>query len=369
MPNCPNCMVALRTVRQREGIYFNCDQCGGRAMTVPQVRRVAGDKFAVQLVHQINNAVGTSFRTCPCCFQTMRQFKIAQPMMILDACKPCGLIWFEPGEFEEVPEGIIESPDELELRGREILAVHQLEEMAEQQRREEIISGAPPDQGWKWVPAFFGLPVKIEDAGLSRWPWMTWSLSAIIAIISISAAFDIENVVHRFGLIPAEAWRYGGATLLTEFFLHGSLGHLIGNLYFLMLFGNNVEDYLGRWRFAGLILLSTLVGNLAHILANPHSTIPCIGASGGISGVIVFYALKFPRARLGFFVMVRFSIGWIQIPAWTALIMWLLLQTFYAYAQVAGYSNISAMAHLGGSAVGFFAWLFWRRLRSDSADC
>src|SRR5271154_1924000 len=221
MPNCPNCMIALRTVRQREGIFFYCDQCGGRAVTIPQVRRVAGDKFAVQLVHQINNAIGTSFRKCPCCCQTMRQFKIAQPMMILDACKLCGLIWFEPGEFEEVPEGITESPDELELRGREIFAVHQLEEMAEQQRREEMISGAPPDQGWKWVPAFFGLPVKIEDAGLSRWPWMTWSLSAIIAIISISAAFDIENAVNNFGLIPAEAWRYDGATLLTEFFLHG----------------------------------------------------------------------------------------------------------------------------------------------------
>ncbi len=360
-------MVALRTVRQREGIFFNCDKCGGRAMTVPQMRRVAGDKFAVQLLRQINSATKTSSRKCPCCCLMMKQFQITQPMMTLDSCRHCGLIWFEPGEFEEIPEGVVEASDELELRGREILAVHQLEEMAEQQRREEMISGASPDQGWKWIPAFLGLPVKIEDAGLSHWPWMTWSLSAIIAIISISAAFDIENAVNRFGLIPAEAWRYGGATLLTEFFLHGGIMHLIGNLYFLLLFGDNVEDYLGRWRFAGLILLSTLVGSFAHILSDPHSAIPCIGASGGISGVIVFYALEFPRARLGFFVMVRFSIGWIQIPAWTALIMWLLLQTFYAYAQVAGNSSISTMAHLGGSAVGFCAWLFWRRLRLNSA--
>lgn len=259
MPNCPNCKAALRTVRQRGSVYFNCNQCGGRAVTVPQVRRVAGDRFATQLLHQINVASEESLRSCPFCDQTMKQFRVAsKPTIGLNACKPCSLVWFEAGKFEEVPEGVVETSDELELRGREAFAIHQLEEIEEQQRREGLVSGDPPDAGWKWIPAFFGLPVKIEDAGLTSLPWLTWSLSAIITIVSVTAFFDIENAVNRFGLVPAEAWRYGGATFLTSFFLHGGIGHLVGNLYFLLLFGNNVEDYLGRWRFIGLVLLSTL---------------------------------------------------------------------------------------------------------------
>jgi membrane associated rhomboid family serine protease len=292
----------------------------------------------------------------------MEEFQITQPAMTLNACRPCKVVWFDSGEFENVPEGVNETPDDLQLRGREALAVHKLEELAEQQRRDGMVAGDPPDENWKWIPAFFGLPVKIEAAGLSCWPWMTWLLSAIIAAISIWGFFDLENAVYSFGLIPAEAWRYGGATLLTSFFLHGGALHLFGNLYFLLLFGDNVEDYLGRLRFAALVLLSTLAGDFLHILADPHSTVPCIGASGGISGIIAFYALEFPRARMGFFVFARFSIGWIQIPAWAALVMWLLLQCFIAYAQVAGFGHVSALAHLGGATTGFVMWLAWRNL-------
>jgi len=245
MPNCPVCATALRTIRQREGIYFYCDRCSGRAVTVPQVRRVAGDKFATQLLRKINTTIKASPRNFPFCYRPMEQFQITQPAMTLDACRPCKLVWFDSGEFEQVPEGVTETPDELQLRGREALAVHKLEELAEQQRREGMIAGDPQGENWKWIPAFFGLPVKIEAAGLSCWPWMTWLLSAIIATISIWAFFDLKSAVNRFGLIPAEAWRYCGATLLTSFLLHGGIGHLVGNLYFLLLFGDNVEDLPG----------------------------------------------------------------------------------------------------------------------------
>jgi membrane associated rhomboid family serine protease len=292
----------------------------------------------------------------------MKLLQIPQPMVTLDACKPCVTVWFDPGEFEELPEGAVESPDELQLRGREAEATWKFEKLAERQRREEMIAGTPPDEEWKWVPAFLGLPVKIEDAGLSRWPWMTWSLSAIIALISILAFFDLETAVSRFGLIPAEVWRYGGATMLTSFFLHGGVWHLASNLYFFILFGASVEDYLGRWRFAGLILLSALFGDCLHIMADPRSNVPCIGASGGISGVLVFYALEFPRARLAF--LIRF-LYWIQIPAWGAFALWLLMQFFGAYQQIAGFGNVSSLAHLGGVATGFFLWLWWRRIGPD----
>jgi membrane associated rhomboid family serine protease len=298
----------------------------------------------------------------------MRSFQVSQPTITLDTCRPCVTVWFDPGEFEEVPEGVVESTDELQLRGLEADAKWKLERMAEQQRGQEMTSGNPPDEDWKWIPALFGLPVKIDDAGLSRWPWMTWSLSFLIALVSILAFFDLENAVNRFGMIPAQMWRYGGATFLTSFFLHAGVWHLVGNLYFFLLFGNNVEDYLGRWRFAGLIFFSTLAGDCLHILGNLHSTVPCIGASGGISGVLVFYALEFPRARLGILFRLYWRFTWIQIPAWGAFVIWLLLQLFGVFEQFAGLSNVSALAHLGGVATGFGLWLWWRRIGFRSAE-
>jgi hypothetical protein len=78
--------------------------------------------------------------------------------------------------------------------------------------------------------------------------------------------------------------------------------HLAGNLYFLLVFGSNVEDCLGKWRFFALILLATLAGDVLHVLAQPSSIVSCIGASGGISGLIAYYVLKFPHARLDFLV-------------------------------------------------------------------
>jgi membrane associated rhomboid family serine protease len=92
--------------------------------------------------------------------------------------------------------------------------------------------------------------------------------------------------------------------------------------------------------------------------------VPCVGASGGISGVIVFYALQFPRARLGFLMRYFFYFRWIQFPAWVALVLWLLMQTFTVVMQISGFSNVAATAHLGGAAAGFFLWLEWRRRES-----
>ena len=283
--------------------------------------------------------------------------------MELDACKTCGAVWFDPQEFESVPEGAPESANELHARGAEATAMFRLEQLKRQRRREALAneSGEPPDEAWKTIPAIFGFPVETDAEPISRWPLATWSVSAFILLVSVFAFVDLEAAVLKFGMIPAEWWRYGGLTLLTSFFLHGGILHLVGNLYFLLIFGDNVEDYLGRCRYLLLILASTVVGDMVHILADPSSTIPCIGASGGISGVIVFYALKFPHARLGFLFMYYFRIRWLQIPAWGALVLWLMLQSVGVFEQLSGYSNVAATAHLGGAGVGFVVWFIWRK--------
>jgi membrane associated rhomboid family serine protease/Zn-finger nucleic acid-binding protein len=353
-------------MRQREGIFYLCPACDGRAVTVPQIRRVAGDRAATALLRQINRSVQLTERPCPFCTSPMRLLQSDAPILELDACRPCGVVWFDPGEFEQIPEGAIESPDAAHLRGVEAMGNLRLE-----QARREYDAEPEPDSEWKTIPAIFGFPVETHTNPLQRWPWFTWLLSAIIAAISIWAFFHLRAAVEQFGFIPADAFRLGGLTWLSSFFLHGGIWHLVGNLYFLLIFGDNVEDYLGRWRCAALLLAATIAGDLVHVLAQSQSTVPCIGASGGISGVIVFYALQFPRARLsflfrgwGYYGRHRWhgwGGGWWSIPAWVALAVWLLMQSYAVVMQLTGFSNVAATAHLGGAAVGFAFWLWWRR--------
>ena len=97
-----------------------------------------------------------------------------------------------------------------------------------------------------------------------------------------------------------------------------------------------------------------------HIIGNPHSTVPCVGASGGISGVITYYALRFPRARLGYMFWYWWHVRWVHVPAYVALLFWFALQFLLVAEQQLGVGNVAALAHLGGAAVGVGAWLLWR---------
>ena len=127
-----------------------------------------------------------------------------------------------------------------------------------------------------------------------------------------------------------------------------------------------MEDLLRPFRYFVLIALAAFIGDLAHIAADPHSQIPCVGASGGIAGVITFYALKFPHVRLAFLMRWGFVwFRWIRFPAWFALVLWILFQLIGAWEQKAGISSVSAFAHLGGAAVGLVAWLLWRGTKND----
>jgi len=133
-------------------------------------------------------------------------------------------------------------------------------------------------------------------------------------------------------------------------------------MYFLLVFGDNVEDFLRPLRYLTLIALAAFIGDLAHIAVDPQSQIPCIGASGGIAGVITFYLLNFPLVRLEFLMRWGFVwFRWIRLPAWSVFILWIFFQLIGALEQKAGMSSVSSFAHLGGAAVGVVAWLIWRK--------
>ena len=136
-------------------------------------------------------------------------------------------------------------------------------------------------------------------------------------------------------------------TLLTSMFIHGSWMHLIGNMWFLWLFGDNVEDAMGPLRFVFFYLLCGLAAALAQILAVPHSTMPMVGASGAIAGVLGGYIVLFPRARIRCLWILVIFITTIVLPAWLLLGLWFLSQFF-----IPTHSGIAWMAHVGGFVAG-----------------
>jgi membrane associated rhomboid family serine protease len=159
-------------------------------------------------------------------------------------------------------------------------------------------------------------------------------------------------------------------TLLVSMFMHGGILHLAGNMLFLWIFGNNIEDSMGRGRFLLFYLLAGLIAVYAQALIDPQSTVPTIGASGAVAGVLGGYALLHPRARVLTFVILIFFVTLIEVPAMILLGIWFLLQFLPAVGQtaitdLAGGDSVAYVAHVGGFVFGLAAIkLFANRYRA-----
>jgi rhomboid family protein len=157
-------------------------------------------------------------------------------------------------------------------------------------------------------------------------------------------------------------------TVLFAMFMHGSLLHIAGNMLFLWIFGNNIEDSMGRPRFAAFYLLGGLAATAAQVLAGPNSEIPTLGASGAIAAVLGGYALLYPRARVLTLVILIIFITVIELPALIVLGVWALLQVASASAQHGdfGGGGVAYYAHIGGFAFGLLTIrLFANRYQED----
>jgi membrane associated rhomboid family serine protease len=149
-------------------------------------------------------------------------------------------------------------------------------------------------------------------------------------------------------------------TLVSSMFLHGSWFHLIGNMWFLWVFGNNVEDSMGRARFVAFYLLCGVAAAGAQILVDPKSPIPMVGASGAIGGVMGAYVVLYPRVRVVILAILGFFITTFRVPAFLMLGYWFLLQVIGGLPQLGGSSaGVAFWAHIGGFLAGVIAvWIF-----------
>jgi len=155
-------------------------------------------------------------------------------------------------------------------------------------------------------------------------------------------------------------------TILTSMFMHGGLLHIAGNMLFLWIFGNNIEDSMGHGRFILFYLLGGAVALLAQTLAGPNAAVPTIGASGAVAAVLGGYALLYPRARVVTFVIIIFFITLIELPAFLVLGLWFLLQLLNGTADQVGQGGVAYFAHIGGFVFGLLLIkLFANKVHTD----
>jgi rhomboid family protein len=215
-------------------------------------------------------------------------------------------------------------------------------------------------------------------------PYVTWALIAFSLVIFLLLVFLrpelFERVVSEYGLVPARlslADPASWVTLATSIFLHGGWFHVISNLWTLWIFGDNVEDRMGHLRFLAFYLASGVMAGLAHAALASGSTLPTIGASGAIAGVLGAYFVLFPSARVLTLVPLVFLPWLVEVPAFIYLGIWLLSQLASVLVNLGAagdFGGIAWWAHIGGFAFGMLTvlWIMPRlrrpRARSYSLD-
>ena len=201
-------------------------------------------------------------------------------------------------------------------------------------------------------------------------PWVTFALIGLnIAVYVWGLTLGergYEELLLTYGLVPAD---FSWLTLLTSMFLHGGLGHVGSNLLSLWIFGDNVEDRFGHGRFLIFYLLAGAVAALAQVWANPDSTIPLVGASGAISGVMGAYLVMFPHSRILVLLFLFLFIDIIEIPALAYLGVWFLYQILSGMGSANGGGEMIAFwAHVGGFATGLVMVFLFRQPEREQPD-
>ncbi len=200
---------------------------------------------------------------------------------------------------------------------------------------------------------------------------MTWTLilaNTLFFLYGLSLAPDgLRSFQYLHGLIAARymypEWAANSGfpedytPLISSMFLHGSPLHLLFNMWLLWIFGDNIEDRMGRVRFLAFYLLCGLIAGLCHMYANPVSVVPTIGASGAIAGIMGAYFFLFPYARIVIWVL--FLPLFVEIPAIAFLGLWVIIQLYKVTTGLSApsaYSDIAWFGHLGGFLAGLFLY-------------
>jgi membrane associated rhomboid family serine protease len=337
---CPRCMrpPLEKTVYDGRSVDL-CRRCGGLwclpsqwdreklgsiTTIIRHAERMKDDSPAPPSVQFKGTHRHEGHRLCPQCRESLAAWQVGGDDGIeLDRCGCCGGVWLDQGEWEQLQT---------------------LQEMRQLERQ-----NAEPTTWNDWLWQFFlGLPVEF-NVRPRRYPYVTVGLIVACLVMFVVQLLSSTPLEEELGFRPAAAEGWGWLTLLSCLFLHGGAAHLIGNMYFLYVLGDNVEDALGHVGYLAFYLVCGVAGGLTWLLFNPTGNDPLIGASGAIAGVMAAYLVLFRQARLTLMIFVW---QW-KVRASVWLLLWFGFQVIAATLDVAGRSTgVAHLAHVGGFVVG-----------------
>jgi len=364
---CPSCNYNLKQYKYHGLVVDICPNCKGIWFDPGEMKEyiefLLKDRNDVPSAKiELNKEIVTidhitgHLKLCPSCNEPMRKFNYAYDSnIILDRCLACNGIWTDGGEIYKLAVYIKGNP-RLDALGNAII-----EEKRKTEELNDLIEVSKSLTGnagaWIFLPKII-LPLS-DDTPRQRVPVITISIIILSTLIFISQIFfitDINSFFQRFGLIPAHFLSIG---LISSMFLHGGLLHLIGNMFFLWLFGDNVEDRFSRFGFLIFYLCCGLSASILYSILNWNLLIPVIGTSGAISGVMGAYFIFYPTAKVKLFFIYKI----LHVPAFLYLGVWFLFQLMFSLIfKTTGVSNIAWFAHIGGFIFGGLVAFFKKKV-------
>jgi membrane associated rhomboid family serine protease/Zn-finger nucleic acid-binding protein len=353
---CPACSGVLRRVKAKNFVIAICPGCKGVWFEsedfAPFARQLSEREDlkppplipfeSRSVVHA--NKVYEEQRGCPKCTTEMRKFNYAYDSnIILDKCPNCGGIWTDYGEIQNVSAYLKHDP-KADALGASIVK-HQ-RDMEDRAAISEALSGRIP----LWA-GYFRIILPLGDENKTeKFPVITalviGACTFIFALVLFSSELVEKEVFKEYGFVPA---RFFGIGLVTHMFLHAGVIHLLGNMYFLWIFGDNIEDRLGYIKYILFYLGAGIAAAALHGATHPGSIVPAVGASGAISGVMGAYLVFYPHAKIRLFFLYRV----IRVPAVGYLGCWFIFQLLFGlFYKGIGILNVAWFAHIGGFVFG-----------------
>ena len=334
---CPRCAFPLDVVTRDGTQLDHCRRCRGTFLDPGEETQMLGMVVspAVWAQSSVTEDLGLSSLKCPEDGTPFTTYAVAfgKQSVEVDVCHECSGMWFDAGEGRKLRDIVMEAGQSPET---DFVAV----------------SDRPGVHAYLFQ-LFSGFPMEVWNP---RWkyPVCTITLVSTLYIVFALQVFSLfaggmgrsQELVELFGLVPTQVlsgkhlW-----SLVTHMFLHSGILHILGNSYFLYVFGDNVEDVIGKRHFLFLYFTSGITGAIFQMLSQTRSAIPMIGASGAVAGLLGAYLILFPRVKLYvvmFFARLRLGVTW-YLGLWVA---------FNVLMALAGAQKVAWMAHIGGFIAG-----------------
>ncbi len=359
-PRCPKCTISLKPFSLNGLNYLSCNSCDGQFVSLFNLNQSVDNNTVIELWNQSFKANSHETRTCPSCVGSMKVFNFNIPSgntsIEVDLCRPCKSIWLDSNE-----EAQLAGPNELTPSTPKILntATAAASSTAfppiEQGKKNSHFQSARPPGGLATLITLMGMPIELKKDVHKKPPIITWLL-IVFSVISSFMAFTDETLFNFLQFSTNKPFAEQIRSSVTVFFVHGGWMHLIGNMYFLFVFGDNVESDLGKFRYILLVVLGTLVSTFAFTFTD-NSGIPLVGASGGISALMGYYLLRFPKRKF----VVSYFLNWFYISS-------MVFGALYILKDLAGMfmggSNVAHISHLSGVVIGaIFYFIFKQRTK------